>query len=339
MFRILKTISSIPLILLILPILLILILLMTVSDLQKSILNTIAYFHLFDFPLTGFEVYKYLWRASRKYGAREVDEALEELCQNKILGFNEGFHFLKGKINLVEKRKERYLLAQEKMKSARPFLKILAALPFVKAIFICNDVAYQNAPEASDIDIAIICSKNKIWTARFFSTLAMKLFRKRPTPETHENKICLSFYLTENNLNLEKIAYPNDIHFIYWLYQFLPVYGEQTLINDFFIANEWTKKYLPNMIQNKSNARWTINRRESLKKFFEFILSGPIVNFLEKFLKKIQLAILPKHLLELSGQPNTDVIINDQILKFHDKDNRLEIKKQWGELTAIAVNS
>ena len=312
---------------------------MTVSDLQKSILNTIAYFHLFDFPLTGFEVYKYLWSASQKYGAREVDEALEELCQNKILGFNEGFYFIKGKTNLVEKRKQRYLIAQEKMKAARSFLKILAVLPFIKVILICNDVSYQNAPENSDIDLAIICSENKIWTARFFSTLAMKLLGRRPTLDNHKNKICLRFYLTENNLNLEKISYPNDIHFIYWFNQFLPFYGDETLINNFIKANNWTKKYLPNIIQNKGNSRWTIIQRDTIKKFFEFILSGWTGNFLEKFLKKIQLAILPKHLLELSGQPNTDVIINDQILKFHDKDNRLEIKKQWGELTAIAVSS
>jgi hypothetical protein len=305
---------------------------METSDLQKSILDTIAYFHLFNFPLTGFEVYKYLWRASRKYDVREVDEALEELCQNKILGFNEGFYFLKGKPNFVEKRKARYLLAQEKMKIARPFLKILAVLPFIKAILVCNDVSYQNAPEKSDIDLAIICSENKIWTARFFSTLIMKLFRRRPTSETHKNKICLSFYLTENSLNLENATYENDIHFIYWLNQFLPVYGEEKLIDDFFTANDWTKKYLPNMIQNKSNALWTINRRGTIKKFFEFILSGLTGNFLEKFLKKIQWAILPKHLLELAHEQNTNVIINDQILKFHDKDNRLETKRRWNEL-------
>ena len=305
---------------------------MNTSELQKTILKTISYFHLFDFPLTSFETHKNLWQPNQKYNITEVDIALEGLCQNKLLGFNEGFHFLKGKTNLVEKRKARYLLAQKKIKKTRPFLKLLARLPYIKAIFICNDVSYQNAPENSDIDLAIICSENKIWTARFFSTLLMKLLGQRPTPENHQNKICQSFYLTENNLSLENIAYPDDIHFIYWLNQFLPVFGDQTLINNFYTANNWTRKYLPNLTLNLGNERWTINHNAKFKKFFEMLFSGWIGTLLEKFLKRIQLKIMPKRLLELSKHDNTDVIISDELLKFHDKDNRLQIKKLWKKL-------
>ncbi len=305
---------------------------MPLSPLEKCILNSLAYFHIFNFPLTSWEVYKYLWQPTESYNFIQIIEALENLYTNKILGYNEGFYFFKSKENLIQLRKEKYIWAQNKFKKSLWLINLLSKTIFIKAIFVCNNLAYQNANTESDIDLAIVCIKNRIWTVRFLTTLYMKILRKRPTPKTHKDRICLSFYLSEDNLNLQDYAYVNDIHFIYWQSQFLPIYQEKDYASKFFNSNSWAKKFIPNIIASQPNSRWQINKKNSLKKYREKILSNNFGNWLEFILKKFQFKILPKHLLKQKDESNTNVMINDRILKFHDKDNRLEILNKWQRL-------
>ena len=200
----------------------------------------------------------------------------------------------------------------------------------MKAIFICNNLAYQNASEGSDIDLAIICENNRIWTARFFSTLLMKMLGQRPTENKHQDKICQSFFITTCNLNLKSLAYKNDIHFTYWLNQFLPIYGKPELIEKFFNSNSWTKKCLPNFEPITTNERWVIKSKSLNKRFFELILKTKLIGGpLNKLLKILQLKILPKNLNNLAKEDNTNVVISDEVLKFHDKDKRIQFRDKW----------
>ena len=303
---------------------------MSITSLEKCILDTLAYFQIFNFPLTSWEIYKNLWQPDKKYSFEQIKNTLENLSNNKILGTNEGFYFFKTKGDLVATRKKKYLHAQNKIKKAKKSLWLISHVPFVKAIFICNNLAYQNATEGSDIDLAIICQKNRIWTARFFSTLLMKLLGQRPTENKHQDKICQSFFITTDNLNLESLAYKNDIHFTYWLNQFLPIYGEPKLIEKFFKSNAWTKKHLPNFEPITTNDRWVVKSKSVNKNILELLLGNKSIGGpLNKLLKIIQLKILPKNLSNLAKEDNTNVVISDKILKFHDKDRRIEFRDKW----------
>ena len=295
--------------------------------LDNSIRRVIAYFSLFDYPLTTFEVHKYLWQPDKHYSLLEVENELQYLVDNKILVFSEGFYFSKKQENnktIKQVRKQRYLLAQEKIKKARKYIWLISKMPYVRGIFICNNLGYLNAPEDADIDLAIITEKNKIWTARFFPTLILKILNKRPTEKTQQDKICLSFYITKDNLNLRSLAYKNDVHFVHWVNQFMPIFGEPKLINDFFEANNWTKSFLPNYFPIKTNERWKISSKPYFKKIIELIIRPKIG---ESLLKKFQLKVMPSHLKRIAREANTNVVICDEILKFHDKDNRKVINE------------
>jgi len=308
-----------------------------VSDIQKSIRGTIVYFDIFEYPLTSFEIYKYLWRPEQRFTLAQVNKELKKMVDEKILVLREGFFCLRGSEENkksrnqenIKTRKKRYLIAQEKMKKARPYVKLISKIPFVKAIFICNNLGYLNAPDDSDIDLAIITSKNTIWTVRLLAVGLMMLFNKRPNERTQKDKICLSFYITEENLDMQSLAYENDIHFIYWLNQFMPVYGKQDLIDKFYKANSWIKEYLPNCIHVKTNRRWFMTQKNIIKKIFEILLAPRFIN---TWLEKIQLKEMPRHLFDLAWQENTDVVISNKILKFHDQDARLEVRDAWLEV-------
>ncbi len=303
------------------------------NNLERSILITLIWFDLFDYPLTIWEIYKYNFQYSisnlKTIDFREIQEVLEKSEElKKLINKKHGFYFLKWRDDLVKIRKKRYLIAERKYKKLLKIAKILAHLPFVRLIAVSNGLSYSNAKDEDDIDLFIITAKNRIWLVRFLSILVLKIFKARPTIANKKDKICLNFFLTEENLNLEKIMLPEknglpDIYFIYWLAWLYPIYDDG-IWEKFIKANSWLKKYLPNYFPCEPILR----RKIILKPIFRFfkkncekIHSKKLNGFSEKFYRWLQLKIMPKHLKEMANK-NTSVIISDQILKFHDKDKR-----------------
>jgi len=125
--------------------------------------------------------------------------------------------------------------------------------------------------------------------------------------------------LAEDNLNLEKLAYENDIHFIYWLNQFVPMCDRSRMAEKFFIANSWTQKSLPNRALILPTRRRQIRGGNIFQRLCEFPLRP---RWIERSLRFIQLRIMPDRLKQLAAENNTNVVLNDGVLKFHDKDNR-----------------
>jgi len=305
------------------------------TELEHAILKTICYFDLFDFPLTPLEIYKYLFSGGQSFALLEIERALPAI---KSLEFSQGFYFLKNRDAIVATRKQRYLLAQNKIKKARPYLWLLSRLPFVRQIYIVNNLAILNSQVNSDIDLSIVSQNNHLWTCRFFCALLMKLLNKRPNAKSAKDKICLSFFCTEQSLNFETMAYEDDVHFIYWTSQFLPIYNNRQAIparnathsvagglnNQFEENRNWLKKYLPNIYGIETNQRWTIQSRSFFKNLWEKLLP----RFCETFLKKIQIKAFPSQMIEQAKTHPKDIILSDQVLKFHTKDNRLDIKSQ-----------
>lgn len=302
------------------------------ATLEKSILQTLAYFQVFNFPLTAWEIYKNLYLPPNLTDFSAVLKTLNRLTPC-TLQTQEGFYFLPGQNQLVSIRKKRYRLAQKKIQNAKPYLRLIRRLPFIQGVFLCNNLAYQNAPWESDVDLIILTAPGRLWSARFFSTGLIKLLNKRPGPRNQRNKICLSFYLSQDNLNLQSLAYPQDIHLVYWLNQFLPLYeAGPNLGQAFYQANRWTGKFLPNFFLSTPSPNWTLTAGHNRKKTPYAVKNSWPGKLLERTLKSLQLKIMPPGIKKLSQENNTNVILNDKILKFHTKDRRLAVQHQWQEI-------
>ena len=122
-------------------------------------------------------------------------------------------------------------------------------------IAICNSLAFANSRDNSDIDFFIIGKKHRLWLTRLFAVAIIKFLNLRPKPNNTKNKICLSFFISEDFLNLEKIAYPDDVHFQFWLNQIYPFYSRAEIYQKFSQANEWSKNKLPNLSAILPNLR------------------------------------------------------------------------------------
>ena len=287
------------------------------TKLQKAICQTIVFFAMFDYPLTTFEIWKY---SSVKCSFYDILIELENKLSN--IQNKNGQYFLNSNTQALYKRNRRYNYTDRKFRQALRISHLFKFIPWIKMIAIGNIIGDHNMKNNGDIDFFIISEKNKIWLTRFFCTLIAKILNKRPQKNKTKDTICLSFYITENNLNLKNLMLnKNDLYFVYWLACLTPIYDTDNYYQKLITTNFWLKDYLPNWQIKQAGPRRTIT-----KKYFKFwkiwnFLFNLLFNNFEKISKKFQLKIMPVKLKTKMNQDKS-VIINDTILKLHVNDRR-----------------
>jgi len=283
---------------------------------KKAIFKTIAFFDIFDYPLTVFEIKKYL---NIKISILEI---LNVINNNKKIKSLNGFYFLDNRKKIVKNRLDRYNYSNQKLKIAKQIVKIYQFLPWIKMIAIGNSIGSNNLKNKSDIDFFIITQKNKIWITRFFCAGIAKFLKIRPIEQNKKDKICLSFYVGENNLDLQqfmiKKSWKIDKYFTYWFANLVPIYDVNNFYKKLIKNNLWIFNCFPNWKPIMSNIKYN-NKKIIL--FYSSIINI-LFGKLNNISKKIQLKIMPKI---LNNKNNKNIIINNNTLKLHINDKRLEV--------------
>ncbi|MDD5071135.1 MAG: hypothetical protein PHQ42_00105 [Patescibacteria group bacterium] len=302
------------------------------AELEEAIVETIAFFDLFSYPLTGFEVWKYT-------GVKcELSEVLEVLVERRgstpklgvepLLGIGEKnrFYFLAGREEIIRQRMARYNYTDKKFKRAVWLAKIFKFIPWIKMIAVGNIIGAHNLKKESDIDLFIITEDGRVWLTRFFCVLIIKILGLRPKPKNMKDKICLSFFISEEAMNLEKLMLGGgrDIYFIYWLAGLAPVYNRDNIYNKFIKANGWLKNYLSNWEAGGINYR-----RDAGKSFSRFYrnVADMLLGGLERRIKEIQLEIMPRQIKDIMNI-DSRVVVDGRIIKLHVNDRREEYKEK-----------
>lgn len=298
--------------------------------LEQSIVKTITWFDLFDFPLTAWEVWKFLWMHTAAYA--EVVDCLNSQTTSGSIASAEGFYFLPGRQDTVYTRKDRYVLAERKFKKLMRVATWLTWLPWIRMIAVCNTLGYSNAREDSDIDLFIITCPRCVWITRFFSVSFLKLFKLRPIltrtsgkPENRRDKIDASFFVDEDHVNLASLALSPDIYLVYWIQQLVPIYDTGNYYDAFISANNWVKEFTPHLQTYTPSYRRRI--KPTSRTWRQFIIKTT-TRLDERFYRWVELKIMPKNLKNIANT-NSNVIISDHVLKFHDQDRRAYYKDMW----------
>lgn len=193
-------------------------------------------------------------------------------------------------------------------------------IPWIQMIAVWNSVAMNSATNNSDIDLFIVTSKKRLWTVRIFITFIFQILWVRKTNKNHSNRFCLSFFCTTDALNFEKIAIENDIYLYYWIIYIKPILDYD---NTYFRFIEENKKWCDfddynSIIEENKNS---IFYKKNTSKF-----NFKVLNQLEKLLKYIFISKTKKSFKKL-WKP-FGIIIDDDMLKFHDKDKREEVRNK-----------
>ncbi len=287
------------------------------QKLEEAIIRVIVFFDMFDYPLTEFEIWKYL---DLKCDLSDIKSIITRSIEQK-----NGFYFLRGRNEIIEKRMKRYNLNDKKFNRALLIAWIFKFIPWIKMIAVTGSKGSHNLKKEGDIDFFIVTQKKRIWVTRFFCIGVVKMLNLRPKKKSKKNKICLSFYITEDEMSLENVMLSGvDVDFIYWLAGFVPIYERDNIYGKFCRENDWIEKYLPNFFWTKTNKR---NVGKSFGSFY-YNSVDVVIGGAERILRKIQLKILPGSLKSLMNK-DTRVIINDKILKLHSRDKREECRKRF----------
>jgi hypothetical protein len=159
----------------------------------------------------------------------------------------------------------------------------------------------------------------------------LKILGLRPRPGRTRDRLCASFFVDEDNLDLHELAITRDIYLPYWLTQVVPVYDEG-LYERFIAANQWVRTCLPNFFPISPTARRQVRRLGWSKK----VINGKFSLWPEIIFRKYQLAIMPDNLKSKIGS-GSQVVVQEGILKFHDNDRRALFLKRWRERLASVI--
>jgi hypothetical protein len=186
-------------------------------------------------------------------------------------------------------------------------------------IAVSNIIGAHNLRSGSDIDLFIVTAPQRIWLTRLFCAGLAKILGWRPTAAIKKNRICLSFYVSSDALNLVDLKLiPEDLYFNYWLAGLVPIYDRGQTYARLLAANDWLKTYLPNW-----SGLAPVNDFTNLKESMTFPLWSGIWANWEKKTRAWQLKIMPPTLKSLINI-DTRVRANDQIIKLYLVDRRQE---------------
>lgn len=302
------------------------------TPLEQAILRTVVYFDLFRYPLTSWEVWKWLFGASASFS--EVQACLDEssILQEK-LEYQTGFIFVRGRSAIIKDRQERYRLALEKLDRAQRFTRTLVRIPFIRAVFACNSLGFANARAESDIDFFIIVQHKHVWAARLLAAGWAKFRKLRPMPGNRADKFCLSFFLADDSLDLSSLRLPADPYLTMWMATLVPLYDPGNLQAVLWHANAWVQPALPNAAPRE------LAQQRHVSKSITALILAPLVrsHAFERMAERMQRRVLAPNLRTLANR-DTRVVLNDHMLKFHDNDRRQEYSQAFAtRLASLGV--
>lgn len=269
---------------------------------QQSILKTLLYADIFNYPLTKQEIYNFLI-SDKKIEKETIFKLLKN--SKSFVAHKENYFFIKGKDHLIKKRKKREIISIEKLKKAKKIIKKLSLIPTVRFIGISGALSMRNSEAEDDIDIFVIAQKKFVWTTRFLliiMLLIMGIYRNR-NAKKYSDKICLNMIVDENKIYFDKSN--QNLYLAHEILQLVPIFNRNNTYEKFIKLNKWCNNFLPNALSNK------IDYIKQNNIIILFILFFKII-FLENILKFIQLKYMKKHI--------TKEIVKDGFLGFHPFD-------------------
>lgn len=291
--------------------------------LEEAVLAAMAYSDLFAHPLTAKEVWFWL---PQKATPKEVSKALAKLASKGIVHYSSPFYFL-GDRTVINWRREKEQVSQEKLPKAESFGQKLIRLPWMGAVFVSGNLALGVADKNDDLDFFVIASPGCLYRARLASVLLAEILgqRRRPEDKEAEDKVCLNLFLEANNLVLPKSRH--DFYTAHEALQLLLVAGNYCFYQRFLFSNSWLADYLPQAYRLRLGS---ISQKPPS-------LTSPKIkpSFLEKAARLGQLSYAKHYQRQL-------VVNDDRQLFFHPQDQRQIIlgrfQKNWQKLLGLLTD-
>lgn len=304
-----------------------------------SILATLAYYDGFEYPLSDFEIYRFLINPQRLRSnvesidtitLREVQVGLEELLIHGQVIQELGLYSLKDRIGLAEKRLDSEKIAAQKWRRCLRLAYWFQIAPWLRGMFVSGSLAMGTVNSESDFDMLVIVEPGRLYLARLFLSGLASLMRARRTryDTSAPDKFCFNHFITGNALTIRHESLYNA-----QTYAHLYSLDLNSLPGEFFAANLWINKFVFNFTPHQKTIRRSIRRSAgllSLAVFIEKIFSGWLGDLLEGFARSYQQRRIASN--PTTTAPGGRIVFNDTELEFHPHSFEKNILEHYNEL-------
>jgi len=282
---------------------------------ESSILKTLLYSDIFDFPLRKEELWEYLV-SGKAVSKKEFEKAIEILIHKKRIICGDGYYCLAGRIKNIQKRKKNLPEISKKIKIAQKAARYIAYIPTIQFVGISGGLAMNDADEEDDIDFFIITKRKTLFVSRILilGLLQILKLRRKRLDQDPADKICVNFMIDEEKLNFTKNQ--RDIYIAHEIAQLKPLFERDQVYLKFTRANKWVKKFFPNVEPQNHYFMQEIVKHDKFKAFIFLLNFSPLTNIL----KWVQIRYLQQH--------QTIEKVSDRSIAFHPNDYRVQTLKQ-----------
>jgi len=238
----------------------------------SSILKTLAYFDIFEYPLKASEIRKF---CEQKLTEDQFNAALNVLLSESFIFKLEEFYCLRNDFSVAEKRKKGNDRAALLFPKAFEIGAFLYKFPYVRGIGISGSLSKNFVDEKGDIDFFILTKANRLWVARTI----MHFFKKLTYIFGKQHSYCMNYYLDETALEIEE----KNVYTATEVKTLVPVAGSGSM-TIFFATNEWTNGWLPNFQNDEEKIA---DRSSGFKRFFEWLLNNRIGEAMDNYLFRL----------------------------------------------------
>jgi len=244
---------------------------------EHSILSTLAYFHVFNYPCTLNEI---MLKSKVQPQSNKVEQVLKSLVADQILIEKEGFYTLNidDVDNRIQKRKKGNEHAEIALKKAQTYTKLISKFPFVRGVYLSGSLSKGVFDKDSDVDYFIVTEPKRLWICRSLLILFKKIFLLNS-----RKYFCVNYFIDSASLTLPD----HNLFVATELTHVIPTYNYPLYLR-LLEENKWIEEHYPNYLKN--DGQYCITENNSyFKKMSERILSGVLGESLDNLFFKITL--------------------------------------------------
>ncbi|MBI4090064.1 MAG: hypothetical protein HY421_01550 [Candidatus Kerfeldbacteria bacterium] len=310
------------------------------SALERAIIAALAYHDVFEYPLRVEEVWRWLyvsdgraWEAVQRATPADVEQALQRLQVARAVDRAGEWVTLRGRSGIIATRLERHAANLRKWQRAEGVTRLLRIVPFVQFVGVVNTLALDNARPESDIDLFVVAGRGRLWLTRLLVTVVVHLLGLRRHDLHVADRVCLSFFVSEAALGLQPLrlaGVDDDVYLTYWTSQVVPLYERGDAWAAFQQANRWIVDRLPHGLVGTPSPRFGSGMLTPiLRAAPELLLTTPLGAVSEWLAKRLQLLVMRDKYWSRRSAGTTEVVVNNEVLKFHERDRRAAYRAAW----------
>jgi hypothetical protein len=199
----------------------------------QTILRALAYFDIFDYPLSENEIKNFLQ-------CPEADEvfssAMKHLVSCGVVFRFDQFYSLVNDKQRSDRRTRGNIHATKLLPKAGSVGAFLYKFPYVRGVGISGSLSKNYADKKADFDFFIITKANRLWIAR----TVLHLFKKITFLLGRQHYYCMNYFIDEKSLAISD----ENIYTATEIITLLPVAGSVSM-KSFFETNSWVNRWFP----------------------------------------------------------------------------------------------